>query len=221
MLVRTPWVSMLEVLCLGLLSVALVVILTCAFPRTRTSRWRTILQPCYSAAQLGRLLSAAAATLVTATVRSESNATPVTVEVLLENRAQRVRTYHHARATLARCIAAMGTPSTNCAVLIVHHLERDGRPLSGCVERLTCTDGTMCTLISLSIENDRDTPSSDAIAARLASYYLIATGAERTVLGTDPPAPLPRSAVVAATRATPPESIGRITLPVIVDGQRA
>lgn len=221
MLMLTPSISMLVQLCLGLLSVALIIVLTSSSRRTFTFKWRAALQPFYSATRLGTRLHDAAATLVAATVPEKSNATFVRVEVLLENRAQRARTHRHVRAALARCIATMGTPPANCAVLIAHRLERDGRPLSGCVERLNCTDGTMRTLISLSIANDPGAPSSDAIAARLAGYYLIATGAERTVLGTDPPSPLPRSAIVATTRATPPGSIGRITLPVIVDGKRA
>jgi len=145
----------------------------------------------------------------------------VAVEVLVEDRVRRVRTRYLVRAVLARCIVTMGPPPANCAVLIAHRLERDGRPVGGCVERLTCTDGMIRTLISLSLENEPGTPSPDAIAARLASYYLVATGAERTVLSIDPSSPPPQPAMVAATRATPPASIGRIALPVIVDGKRA
>ena len=221
MLVLIPSISMLVLLCLGLLLFALAIVLADSFIHTRTLGRRAISQPFNSAARLVARHQDAVAAMIAATVRDESNAPVVAVEVLLENRALRARTRHHARAVLARCIATMGAPPANCAVLIAHRLERDGRPVSGCVEQLSCTDGTIRTLISLSLENDPGAPSSDDIAARLASCYLVATGAERTVLSADPPASPPQPAMVAATRATPPASIGRIALPVIVDGKRA
>lgn len=221
MLSLTPARSMPVLLCLGLLSASFAVVLV--YPRIRTrirGRWATP-RPLNSAARLTARLRDAIADVVTATVRDESNAPLVTVEVLLEDRALRARTRRCADTALARCVATMGIPPANCAVLIARQLERDGRPVRGCVERLTCTDGTIRTLISLSIEEDPGGSFSDAIAARLASYYLVATAAERTVLSADPPTPLSRPAVVAATRVKPPESIGRIALPVIIDGKRA
>lgn len=221
MLVRTPSISLLVLLCLGLLLVALAIVLADSSIHTRTRGRRAITQPFNSAARLAARLQDAVAAIMAATVRDESKALLVAVEVLLEDRARRARTRRRARSVLARCIATMGAPPANCAVLIAHRLEREGRPVNGCVERLTCTDGTIRTLISLALENEPGTPSFDAIAARLASYYLVATGAERTILSIDPPSPPPRPAVVAATHATPPASIGRITLPVIVDGKRA
>lgn len=221
MVVRTSSISMLVPLYLGLLSLALVIVLASAFSRTCTFRRRSILQSISSAVRLARCLAAVAAALVDSTVRRESAANLVTIEVLLEDRARRVRTHRQARAILTRCIAAIGPPPANCAVLIVHRLERDGRRLSGCVERLTCTDGTIRTLIALAIETEPGAPSSDAIAARLASYYLIATGAKRTVLSADPSAPFPRPPTVTTTRTPSPEAISRIPLPIIVDGKRA
>lgn len=221
MLVRTASISMLVPLCLGLLAIALVIVLASAFSRTCIVRWRSMLQALPAAARLARCLAAVAVALVDSTARRESAANLVSIEVLLEDRARRIRTCRQARAILTRCIAAMGPPPVNCAVLIAHRLERDGRPLSGCVERLTCTDGTIRTLISLAIETEQGAPSSDAIAARLASYYLIATGAERTVLSADPSAPVPRPTTVAPTRTPSLEAIGRIPLPIIVNGKRA
>jgi hypothetical protein len=221
MLLLTPTRSLPVLLCLGLLSAAFAVVLVYPLIRTRVrGRWATS-RTCNSAARLGARFRDAVAAVVTATVRDESNAPLVTVEVLLEDRALHARTRRCASTALARCVATMGIPPANCAVLIARQLERDGRPVRGCVERLACTDGTIRTLISLSIEEDPGGSSSDAIAARLASYYLVATGAERTVLSADPPTPLPRPAGVAATRMKAPESIGRIALPVIVDGRHA
>lgn len=207
MLVRTRLIALLAVLCLGLLLVALTIVLADSFIQ-RTRGRRTSSQPFNSTARLAARLHDAVAAIIAATARDESKALIVAVEVLLEDRVRRARAGHHARAVLARCIATMGAPPANCAVLIARRLERDGRPISGCVERLTCADGTMRTLISLALENEPGAPSSDAIAARLASYYLVATGAERTVLSIDPPSPLPPPAMVAATRATPPHRSG-------------
>lgn len=199
MVLLAPALSMPVLLCLGLLSTAFAAVLV--YPRIRTrirGRWATP-HPFNSAARLTVRFRDALAAAVTATVRDESNAPLVTVEVLLEDRALRARMRHCARTALARCGATMGIAPANCAVLIARQLERDGRPVRGCVERLTCTDGTIRTLISLSIEEDPGGSSSDVITARLASYYLVATGAERTVLSADPPTPQPRAAVVAAT----------------------
>jgi hypothetical protein len=221
MLVVTPALSMPVLQCLGLLLAGSAVVLVYPLIHTRIrGRWATC-RPLNSAARLTARFRDAVAAVVTATVRNESSAPLVTVEVLLEDRAVRTRMRRRARTALAQCVATMGIPPANCAVLIARQLKHDGRPVRGCVERLACTDGAIRTLIFLSIEEDPGGSSSDAIAARLASYYLVATGAARTVLSADPPTPLPRPAGVAATRMKPPESIERIALPVIVDGRRA
>lgn len=167
-----------------------------------------------------RLDGALAAVLVAATVDANT-APPVAVEVLVEDRALRERARRRTRIVLARCVATMGAPPTNCAVLIARELERDGRPVSWCVERLACADGTIRTIISLSLGGGPGAPALDALAARLAGCYPIASGAERTVLIADAPPTLPPPAVAAIARMVPPDTVGIVSIPVGADTKRA
>lgn len=191
----------------GMLAIALALCAANDRARGRRINGRSMAHAANFAARLAGRLANTLAAVAAAITRDAPAAHPIAVEVLVEDRALRDRAKRRVRDTLARCAAAIGTPPARCAVLVARTLERDGRRIGGCVERLAHPDGTTRTVIWLALEDGPVAPSLDAVAARLASYYAVATGAERTTLLVDMPPeriPPPLAAVPRAANPEPP-----------------
>lgn len=131
-------------------------------------------------------------------------ASRVDVVVLVDDRTLRRRLHRQLRAALDGCVAALGAPADRCTVIVVRRVERDGRPLAACVERLSSPDGTSRTVISLALQEGSRALSYDAIAARLAGYYPVVASVERSVLIADATAATASTAVAPAAPPTPP-----------------
>lgn len=181
----SPFGSPLAILFLGVLAVALVRGLAAGRSRGLRAVDRMV-QPLHDLLdRLATRLRRAAPTAVPAKASKPVTAASLAIQVLLDDRAQRERLRRHVRAVLDGCVAAMGAPVGPCTVVVVRELEHGGKPIKGCVERLSFPDGASRTIIAVTLQEETRVLTLDEIAARLVRYYPTVTGAERTVVLAD------------------------------------
>ncbi len=140
-------------------------------------------------------------------------ASPIAIQVLVDDPALRDRVRRHIAKTLAQGTDAMGTPIHGCAVIVAQGVERDGRHVRGCVERLSFPDGRGRAMVSLPLHEGSQALSLDEIAARLVRYYPEVTGAERTVVLTDDLRAAPTPTATSPAAPLPPTSPSLVPMP--------
>lgn len=168
--------------------------------------------------QLAMRLRRAAPAAVPAKASKPVTAASLAIQVLLDDRARRERIRRHVRAVLDGCVAAIGAPAGPCTIVVVRELEHEGKPIKGCVERLSFPDGASRTIIALTLREETGALALDEIAARLVRYYPAVTGAERTVVLADG---VPGPSVPAVAPVSSPSPSGAPLLMPMPAGTRA
>ena len=182
---------MVHVLMMTLVLLAILFIVT----EQGASRAGALLPGCLLAGRVGsmikdfaRLLSRSLSpSLIGAAWRMRSSiaASNIGIMILIEDRARRRRRRHRLRTVLGICIAVMGPPACQCTVVLVRCVERNGRFLAACVERLSYPDGTSRLTISIPLEEDGQIVPFDVVAARVAHHFPVVTSAKLDVIIAD------------------------------------